>query len=430
MTGPKPQANRRHFLRTTSAAAVGTAALGIVPTVHAAGKQQLKVGIIGCGGRGTGAAENICEAAGGNHDIKIHALGDVFKDNLDKAYDNIKGNDKVGDKFAVDRERCFDGFDNYKKVVDCCDLVILATPPGFRPGHLEYAIDAGKHVFTEKPVAVDGPGYRKVIAAAETAKRKNLAVVAGTQRRHQAGYLESIKRIHDGQIGDVLFARVFWNQGNIWARDRDPKWSDLEYQVRNWYHYDWLCGDCIVEQHVHNLDVALWALGSRPESCVGMGGQQVNRDEKYGNSFDHFAVDYAFPNGVHVLSMARQIENCANAVSEHVVGTKGGADLSPGRYNFRGEGLKRLKIDSEVNPYVQEHIDLLDSISSGTPLNELKQVADSCLAAIMGRMSAYTGKEVSWEQAAGSEQNSFPESLEWGPAPFPKVAMPGQTPLA
>jgi myo-inositol 2-dehydrogenase / D-chiro-inositol 1-dehydrogenase len=429
MTGPKHASTRRHFLQASSAAAVGTAALGVIPSVHAAGKQLLRVGVIGCGGRGRGAAENICEAAGNTYDIKIHALGDAFEDNLKNAYDAIKGNEKVTSKFDVDPERCFHGFDNYKHVVDCCDLIILATPPGFRPQHLEYAIGAGKHVFTEKPVAVDGPGIRKVLAAADEAKKKNIAVVAGTQRRHQAGYLEAMKKVHGGDIGDVLFARVFWNQGNIWARERKPEWSDFEYQVRNWYHYNWLCGDCIVEQHVHNLDVALWALKAHPESCVAMGGQQVNRAPEFGNSFDHFAVDYAFPNNVRVLSMARQIEGCANAVSEHLVGKKGGADLQPGQYVFRGAGQGRLRVRDELNPYVQEHIDLLASISSGTPLNELKQVAESCLTAIMGRMSAYTGKEVTWDQALNSQEDTFPKKFEFGPYPFPKVAVPGQTPL-
>lgn len=428
MTERRPTATRREFLATS--AALGTAGLGFIPSVHAAGKQQLKVGVIGCGGRGTGAAENICEAAGSTYDIKLYALGDLFEDNLKNAFNNLKGNNKIGAKFDVEPERCFSGFDNYKQVIDACDLVILATPPGFRPQHIEYTIQQGKHLFTEKPVAVDGPGIRKVLAAADEAKKKNLCVVAGTQRRHQAGYIESIKKLHEGEIGDLMFARVFWNQGNIWARDRNPKWSDMEYQIRNWYHYNWLCGDHIVEQHVHNLDVASWALKDAvPVRCVGMGGQQVNREEKYGNSFDHFAVDYEFPNGVHVLSMCRQIANCANAVSEHIVGTKGGVDLSPGSYNFRGEGLGRLRVRNEVNPYVQEHIDLLAAISSGTPINELTTVAHSTLIAIMGRMSAYTGKEVSWEQALNSQEDTFPKTLEFGPYPFPKVAMPGSTEL-
>ena len=302
MTGPKnADPSRRDFLKTTSgAAAAATAAMTFLPNAHAAKSGTIKVGVIGCGGRGTGAAENICEAAGTSYNIKIHALGDVFEDRANNCFDALKNNGKYREKFDVDKERCFHDFDAYKKVVDCCDLVILATPPGFRPQHLEYAVKAGKNVFCEKPVAVDGTGIRKVLAVAEEAKKKNLAIVTGTQRRHQAGYIEAMKRVKDGAIGDLVGGRVFWNQGNIWANARKKDWkTDMEYQLRNWYHFTWLCGQCIVEQHVHNLDVANWALGN-PVSCVGMGGREVNTGPEFGESFDHFAVDYEYPNGVHV----------------------------------------------------------------------------------------------------------------------------------
>ncbi|MBX6312758.1 MAG: Gfo/Idh/MocA family oxidoreductase [Isosphaeraceae bacterium] len=421
--------SRRDFLRTSTVAALGATGLAAVPTVHAAGSDTLKVGVIGCGGRGTGAAENICQAAGTTYGVKLYALADVFEDRLQNSLGRLKRSEVCEGKLDVSPDRCFVGFDAFQKVTDCCDLVILATPPGFRPQHLEYAVKAGKHIFTEKPVAVDATGIRKVLAAAEEAKSKGLAVVAGTQRRHQAGYIESMKQIHGGALGDLVTARVFWNQGNIWAHERQPGWNDMEYQLRNWYHFTWLCGDHIVEQHVHNLDVACWALGGHPVSCVGMGGQQVNTAPKYGESYDHFAVDYEFPNGVHVLSMCRQIAGCANDVSEYIVGTKGRAHLAPGRYNFEGNGLGRLRVRGEVNPYVQEHIDLLASIRDGKPLNELKQVAESTLTAIMGRMSAYTGKAVSWEQALNSKLDTFPAKLEWGSRPEPVVAKPGVTEL-
>jgi myo-inositol 2-dehydrogenase/D-chiro-inositol 1-dehydrogenase len=431
MTEPKSvPASRREFLRSTSvAAAAGTAALGFIPNAHAAASEAIKVGVIGCGGRGTGAAENICEAAGTTFNIKLHALGDVFEDRVNNCHEALKNNGRYKEKFHVDRDRCFSGFDAFQKVTDCCDLVILATPPGFRPQHLEYAIKAGKNIFTEKPVAVDGTGIRKVLAAAEEAKSKHLAVVAGTQRRHQAGYIEAMKRIKDGAIGELVGGRVFWNQGNIWAHARKPEWkTDMEYQIRNWYHFTWLCGQCIVEQHVHNLDVACWALG-HPVSCVGMGGREVNTGPEFGESFDHFAIDYAFPNGVHVMSMARQIAGSAGEVAEHLVGTKGRANLSPGNYRFEGQGLSRMRVSNEVNPYVQEHIDLLESITTGKPINELKQVAESTMTAIMGRMSAFTGKSVSWEQALNSKLNTFPDRLEWGTRPAPVIAVPGQTEL-
>jgi myo-inositol 2-dehydrogenase/D-chiro-inositol 1-dehydrogenase len=420
---------RRRFLE---AAAVGgvISQVGLVPRVHAAGADTIKVGLIGCGGRGTGAAENICEAAGSDHDIKLHAMADVFEDRLNGCYNSLKGNDIVSSKFDVDKERCFVGFDAFRKVVDCCDLVILATPPGFRPQHLEYAVKQGRNIFCEKPVAVDGTGIRKVLAAAEEAQKKNLAIVTGTQRRHQKGYIESLQKIHDGELGGIRSLRVFWNQGNIWANKRQPGQNDMEYQLRNWYHFTWLCGQCIVEQHVHNIDVARWALGdANPVSCVAMGGRITNLGDEYGESYDHYAVDYEFADGVHVHSMARQISGCASEVAEHVIGTKGRANLSPGQYRFEGSGLGRLRVQDERNPYVQEHIDLLDSLKAGKPLNELKRVAESTLMAIMGRMSAFTGKEVSWEQALNSALDTFPKQLAWGDMPGPVIARPGTTEL-
>jgi predicted dehydrogenase len=423
-----PRRTRRHFLLSTSAAGAAAVSLGGVPLVHAAGKQAFKVGVIGCGGRGRGAAENICEAAGSSYSVTIHAVADVFKDRVDDCLGYLHGAEVCKGKIDVPADRQFVGFDGFQKVIDCCDLILLATPPGFRPQHLEAAVAAGKHIFTEKPVAVDGTGIRKVLKAYEDAKAKNLAIVAGTQRRHQAPYLESMKRIHDGAIGDIQFARVFWNQGNIWAVPRKPEWDDMTAQLRNWYHYTWLCGDCIVEQHVHNLDVANWAIGEHPVSAYGMGGQQVNRGPEYGQSFDHFAVDYEYPRGIHVLSMARQINNTDSDVNEYVVGTKGRWSSPQQAFEIGGK-RERVRVEG-INPYVQEHIDLLASIEAGKPLNELKTVAESTLTAIMGRMSAYTGKRVSWDDALNSKLDTFPSKLEFGPMPTPDpVAMPGITEL-
>jgi predicted dehydrogenase len=430
MTEPTPSKasfeSRRDFLRCSTAAAVG---LGALSNAHAAGSDTIKVGLIGCGGRGSGAAEDICKAAGTTHNIKLHALADAFEDHLKNCRERLKDNEFCKEKFDIADDRCFVGFDAYQKVIDCCDLVMLATPPGFRPLHIEATIKAGKQLFTEKPVAVDGTGIRKVLAAYDEAKQKGLSVVAGTQRRHQAGYLESLKRIHQGALGEVVTARVYWNQGDIWARKRHANWSDTEYQLRNWYHFLWLCGDHIVEQHVHNLDVACWAFGDHPVGAVGMGGRQVISEPERGQSYDHFAIDYEFPKGVHVLSMCRQIEGCAGSVSEWIVGTKGRVHLEPGHYAFEGPGLERLRVRNERNPYVQEHIDLLDSIAEHRPINELKQVAESTLTAIMGRMSAYTGKAVTWEQALHSKLDTFPKQLAWGPMDEPPVPKPGVTPL-
>jgi myo-inositol 2-dehydrogenase/D-chiro-inositol 1-dehydrogenase len=418
--------SRREFLQGGAAATVGLSAtigLSIPGNVHAAGSDVIKVGLIGCGGRGNGAAENICEAAGTSYNIKLHALGDVFGDHLKNCRENLKSNALTKDKFDVADDRCFVGFDAYEKVIECCDLIMLATPPGFRPQHIEAVVKAGKQLFTEKPVAVDGTGIRKVLAAYEEATKKGLSVVAGTQRRHSASYLESMKRIHEGAIGELVTARVYWNQGDIWARKRQAGWSDTEYQIRNWYHYLWLCGDHIVEQHVHNLDVACWALKAHPVSAVGMGGRQVISDPERGESYDHFAVDYEFPNGVHVLSMARQIPDCANNVSETIVGTNG--TWHSHDHSFTGGYRAKSGVRREVNPYVQEHIDLLESIVAHKPINELKQVAYSTLTAIMGRDSAYTGKEVTWEKAMNSKLDTFPKTLSWGPMSEPPVPKPG-----
>jgi predicted dehydrogenase len=432
MTDPKNAApSRREFLKTTGATGFAAAAmtgLNLLPNAHAAGNDLIKVGVIGCGGRGRGAAENICEAAGTSYNIKLHALGDVFPDRVEDCYNFLSRNEKVQEKLDVPKSRFFSDFDNFQKVIDCCDLVILATPPGFRPQHLEYAINAGKNIFTEKPVAVDGTGIRKVLAAADKAKAKNLAIVAGTQRRHEAAYLDAMKRLHEGAIGDLVGGRVFWNQNNIWANKRKPEWkTDMEYEIRNWYHFTWLCGGCIVEQHVHNLDVACWALDDHPVKCVGMGGREVNTGPEFGESFDHFAVDYEFPKGVHIMSMARQIDGCKGEVGEHFVGTKG--RWTNHSFAITGDKPYRYRRQGDRNPYVQEHIDLLESITTGKPINELEQVAKSTLTAIMGRMSAFTGKEVSWDQALNSQLDTFPHKLEWGPRPAIVIPKPGQTEL-
>jgi len=307
------------------------------------------------------------------------------------------------------------------------NYVILATPPGFRPGHLEAAVAAGKNVFTEKPVAVDGPGIRSVLASYEAAKAKGLHIGVGTQRRHEQGYVEALRRVRDGGIGDVVAARAYWNQGALWNKPRQREWTDLEWQMRNWLYFTWLSGDHIVEQHVHNLDVVNWAMGTHPVRAMGMGGRQSRISPDYGQCFDHFAIDYEYPSGAHMLSMCRQIPDCANRVAETLVGTKGSCELDSGakRYELLGGSAYKFT-SSQTNPYVQEHTDLIASIRAGTPYNELQTVAESTLTAIMGRISAYTGKAVSWDEALGSSEALVPANLAFGPMPVPPVPRPGQ----
>lgn len=417
--------SRRDFVKATTAAAVGgsiAAHFNSIPGAYAAGSDMIKVGLIGCGGRGTGAVHNVFEGAKG---VKLVAMGDVFKDRLDESRADIRK--KHEDKMDVPDSRCFVGFDAFEKVINSdVNYIILATPPAFRPAHLEAAVKAGKHIFTEKPVSVDGPGTRRVLALFDQAKSKGLGIAAGTQRRHQAGYIETMKLIHDGRIGDIVAARCYWNQGGLWKKDREKEWSDLEWQMRNWLYFTWLSGDHIVEQHIHNIDVVNWAVGAHPVSAVGMGGRQARTDPAYGHIYDHFAIDYEYENGLHMMSMCRQIQGAASNVSEALVGTKGTCQVN--RYQISGAQSWRFR-DEETNPYVQEHTNLIASIRAANPINELGTVAESTLSAIMGRMSAYTGKQVTWEQALNSKEDLVPKKFAWGPMPVPPVAIPGQTEL-
>jgi len=311
---------RRDFLKgtTASAALLGVSSLPFASGVFAAGSDELKVGLIGCGGRGTGAATDCVRSAPG---VRIFAMGDLFQDRLEGSLARLTGNEALKDKIDVTKDRCFWGFDAYEKVIASdVDMVILAAPPGFRPSHFKAAVEAGKHVFFEKPVAVDGPGVRAILEAGEIAQQKKLGIVAGTIKRHQADYMATIKRIHDGEIGDILAAQCYYNTGELWNHGRKPEWSDMEWQCRNWLYFTWLSGDHIVEQHIHNLDVMNWAIGSHPEKCVGIGGRQVRTDPAYGHIFDHFTIEYEYPNGVRLMSMCRQSDNCCNNVLERVIG--------------------------------------------------------------------------------------------------------------
>lgn len=449
-TNPTPSGDttRRDFLKTTTTAAAGVLAsqLALTANAHAAGNDTIKVGIIGCGGRGTGAGEDVLLSS---PNVTIHALADAFQDRLDRCKKGLA--DFANKETAVNRrgdkpkeklrefgnkvdvgDRCFVGLDAYEKLLKTdVNYVILATPPGFRPIHLAAAVAAGKNIFTEKPVAVDAPGFRSVIDTYKQALEKKLAVGAGTQRRHHIGYQEALKRVHEGEIGDILAARCYWNQGLLWRVPRKPGWGDLEAQMRNWYNFVWLCGDHIVEQHVHNIDVVNWATRAHPVRAMGMGGRQrsVEDPENWGHIFDHFAVDFEYPNGVHVLSECRQIDGCANTVSEAAVGAKGTLDTQDNNhYRVNGKDVINRE-QARVNlPYVQEHTDLIKSIRDGKPSNELEQVAISTMSAILGRMSTYTGEALTWDQAVNSKEVLMPEHLDWQMSlQTPPVAVPGKT---
>ncbi|MEQ8850179.1 MAG: Gfo/Idh/MocA family oxidoreductase [Phycisphaerales bacterium] len=388
---------------------------------------RIRVGVIGCGGRGTGAAWNALEA---DPSVTIYALADLFEDRLEGSFGSLSGEEDWEGRVDVPQERRFFGFDAYEKLLalDEIDYVCLATPPHFRPIHLQAAVAAGKHVFMEKPAAADPAGIRRVLAAAESADAQGLSIVAGTQRRHQDNYLELMKRIREGAIGEPVSARCFWNQGGLWVKERQPGWSDMEWQCRNWLYFCWLSGDHIVEQHVHNLDAINWVMGGPPTKCVGMGGRQVRTDAKYGNIFDHFAIDYAYANGAHLTSMCRQTDGCQSHVAEHVQGTRGRSTSWHGYSKIEGD--VRWEMHGSANPYVTEHESLIASIRGARPrLNEARRVAESTLTAIMGRMSAYTGQEVTWEQAMHSSLDLSPAAYVFGDLDVAPVPTPGRTPL-
>jgi predicted dehydrogenase len=422
----KNNISRRDFVKT-GAVVSAAAMLSRTGGVFAAGSDKIHIGLIGCGDRGTEAAMDCIRAADG---VELVAMADLFKDKLDKSLQGIK--EDFADKVKVTQESCFVGFDAYSKLLGCdIDMVILAGPPGFRPRHLKAAIEAGKHVFMEKPAGVDPAGIRSVIKTSELARQKGLAIVAGTQRRHQAHYTEIMKRIHNGDIGQVLAAQCYWNGDMVdWHYEpRKSGWSDMEWQVRCWPFFVWLSGDHIFEQHVHNLDVVNWALGAHPVSAMGIGGREVRTDAGHGNVFDHFAVEYEYPNGVRVLSMCRQMIGCTNRVSENIVGSSGMSYIDGGDGYIKGQKAYKYQGDSP-NPYVQEHADLIKSIRRGEPLNEGRQFAESTLTGIMGRMSAYTGRVLKWDWVMNaSKLDLSPEKYEMGDLPVRPAAIPGKTEL-
>jgi predicted dehydrogenase len=433
----KSSISRRNFLG--KAATVGVAGV-VVPTIITSCAREtkkvvevptfldqapdgpvLKAGVIGCGGRGSGAAINFLNAG---PNLQITALGDTFQDRVDSCRANILKQKNQ----EVPIENCFVGFDCFQKVIDSgVDIVILATPPFFRPEHLAAAVAAKKHIFAEKPVCVDPTGARSVMATAKKAEGLGLSITTGTQRRHQRDYMANWQQVQQGLIGDLTGGNVWWNGGKLWHRDLDPTWSEMEWMIRNWVNWTWLSGDHIVEQHVHNLDVANWFFGAHPVKAVGF-GSRLRRVT--GDQYDNFSIDYTFEDGRHLHSMCRQINGCANNVSERLQGSKGstncystvldvaGTELWKYEYPLDKDGKPTTRVS--VDPYVQEHIDLVTAIRTGKPFNELEATAVSTMVGIMGRISAYTGKETTYEEMMNSDLKLGPTVFAFGPVDIPK----------
>jgi len=390
----------------------------------------LKVGVIGCGGRGSGAMIDFLNAG---PNLFVHSLGDTFQDNITACREKLKKEKNL----EVADENVFVGFDAYEKVINSgVDVVILATPPHFRPMHFEAAVQARKHVFMEKPVAVDPVGIRSVMATGKKAESLGLKIVAGTQRRHQLDYVEVYKQIMNGAIGEITSANCYWNQNALWHRNPKAEWSEMEYMIRDWVNWLWLSGDHIVEQHVHNIDVINWFTGKHPVKCVGFGSRQRRLT---GDQYDNFGVDFVYENGMHMHSMCRQINGTSNNVSEFIMGTEGKSNCRNNIWDLKGtekfayqyplddkgQPMKSVK----VSPYVQEHIDLVTCIRQNIAINEAEAIAISNMTAIMGRVSAYTGKEVTWDEMMNSDMKLAPATYIMGAVGIvgtSKVAVPGE----
>ncbi len=418
--------HRRDFVKATGATLAGVAASQafLTRSAYAAGDDVLRIGLVGCGGRGTGAAANALQA---DPNVRLTALGDMFADRLQSSLETLKKSPDLEKKVGVVPEKCFTGIDAYKQVIDSgVDVVLLCTPPHFRPAQLKYAVQQGKHVFAEKPVAVDGPGVRSCLETVAEAKRKGLSVVNGLCWRYDPGKRETVARIHDGAIGEVRAIQVSYNTGSLWMKPRQPEWSDMEWQLRNWLYFAWLSGDHNVEQHVHSLDKGAWIMHDEPPvKCIGLGGRQVRTGPEYGHIFDHHAVVYDFANGAKMFSFCRQQAGCAPEVADTVIGSTGVATLLP-RDTIKGERV----VVKPGNMYQIEHNELFASIRKGTPINNGDYMVRSSLIATMARMATYTGPVVTWDQALNSQEDLTPPSYALGPLPTPPVALPGVTRFA
>ncbi len=417
------QTVRREFLRQAIAGTAVAGTLAIPRAVHASGDDCLRIGLVGCGGRGSGAAVNAMMA---DENCKLVAMGDTFADRIKLAQQTMESSAPAG-KYAVTEDNCFVGFDAYQRVIDAdVDVVILATPPHFRPQHFEAVVAAGKHCFIEKPIAVDAPGVKRVQAACAIARQKGLAVVSGLCWRYEPAVVETIRRIQDGAIGDLVAIQSAYNTGTLWHRGDKPDWSRMEYQVRNWLYYTWLSGDHIVEQAIHSLDKTAWLNGdASPTSAVGLGGRQQRTGSQFGNIYDHHTVTFEYPSGVKVYFTCRQQSGCANDVEEVVLGTHGKAWIIANRIEGKDGTWHYQKKSPSM--YDVEHQHLFASIRRGDPIDNGDYMCNSTMIAIMGRMATYTGQLLSWDQVTASQERLGPANYAWNDVEEPPVAIPGIT---
>ena len=431
--------DRRRFIEKSGRIATAGVLFNVLPARSS--KQsfegEIKVSVIGCGGRGTGAAHQAILA---DPDVRIVALADVFKDQAQACYDNLLNRYGNSGKLRVDEETILVGFDAYKEAIDMADVVILATPPGFRPIHFEYAVEKNKQVFMEKPLATDVVGIKKILEVGKKAEIKKLNVIVGLQRHYQRNYLQVKEMIDRNKIGRIISGQVYWNGGGVWVRPRKTGQTELEYQMRNWYYFNWICGDLIVEQHIHNIDVANWFIGDIPISAQGMGGREIRKGPDHGHIFDHHFVEFTYPNGQIVASQCRHQRGCMNRVDEVFQGTKGSVHVNSGNYGLissnKGKEVYNHKGENDINPYQQEHNLLFSAIRRGDyKYNDVEMGANSTMTSILGRMATYSGQVITWDEAMASNLDLVPELHSFNdPAPvlpdaegnYP-IPIPGKT---
>ena len=425
--------SRRNFINRTTLATTGilSSGLPVGAMANVNGNKKLKIALVGCGGRGTGA---IVQALQADENTELIAMADAFQDRVEKSLKAVQEHFDGVMKIKIKPKNLFSGFDAYKKAIDLADVVILTTPPGFRPYHFEYAIENGKHVFMEKPVATDPVGVRKVLDVARVAKQKRLNVVVGLQRHYQKKYIDILNKINNGKIGKITGGQVYWNSSGVWVRERQPDQTEMEYQMRNWYYFNWLCGDHILEQHIHNIDVANWFIGDYPLKAQGMGGRQVRNGKDHGEIFDHHFVEFTYKTGAVISSQCRHQPGCMRRVDESFQGTKGSVNMRYGDIvDIEGKEIYRYKSGNntksskpsrsianglnEPNPYQVEHDKLFASIRNGGLIADAENGAKSTLTAIMGRMATYSGKEITWDQAMNSKLELMPENPDWNTNP-------------